>query len=309
MLLSIIIVNYNGKHFLIDCIESIRRNIDIPYEVIIVDNASSDDSQSFIRSNFPDIQLVCSNENLGFAKGNNLGAQHASGDLFLLLNNDTKILTALRPAIDYFISQPNIGILGCCLKNSDGSIQPSVGYYHSPFRLIFSWLIPKKLSWPTFVQRYEKRNKFYHETHDNVDWISAAFLLTSRKTWNTINGFDPDFFMYMEDIDFCQRGAMVNCPAAYFPGVHILHYEGGGKEWIGENAVLNSVDSYIIYTRKHYGTLAVAAVRVGLFLVFSIRSIAHLFTGISRTEQFGIHKSKVFLKAAVKLITTLFDND
>lgn len=136
LLLSVIIVNYNGLSFLGACLKALTRNVSCPYEIIIVDNNSSDDSRKYITKNWPDVRLICSPDNLGFAKGNNLGAECARGKFLLLLNNDTEILQSLQPLFDYFEDHPDTAIVGSRLRNPDGSVQPSVGHDHSPLRLL-----------------------------------------------------------------------------------------------------------------------------------------------------------------------------
>ncbi|MDP3564343.1 MAG: glycosyltransferase family 2 protein, partial [Methanoregula sp.] len=188
--LSVIIVNYNGLSFLEACLQALSRNVSCPHEIIVVDNNSSDGSSVYISKVWPDVRLICSPDNLGFAKGNNLGAEYARGRYLLLLNNDTEILEALQPLLDYFEDHPDTAVVGGRLRNPDGSIQASVGHDHAPFRLLFTWMLLRTCAWASSWQIFERRPEFYQHTHREVHWVSGAFLCIRRRTWQELAGFD-----------------------------------------------------------------------------------------------------------------------
>lgn len=301
MEISIIIVNYNGKEFLRECLDSIRKFLDISYEVIIVDNASIDGSQEYIKAEFPWVKLVESRENLGFAKGNNLGAEYATGDHILLLNNDTKLFTSLSKGIHYMKENEGIGIVGCRMVNPDGSIQPSCGFYHAPFRLITGWMVPTMLKWPSFIQLYEKRPSFYSKTHSEVDWVSGAFMLIKRVVWEKLKGLDSNFFMYLEDVDFCYRASKAGWKTAYFSDLSVLHYEGGTESWRSLNAFLYTMDSCRIYLLKHYGRISWYSVQFFLALIMLTRGCIHSLCGVTALDREGMKKGRIYFAAARRL--------
>lgn len=269
--LSIVIVNYNGRHFLDECLSSIRQLVLSSHEVVIVDNASSDGSAEHIEANFPEVKLVRSSKNTGFTGGNNLGVQAARGELILLLNNDTKLLTPLDQAIDKF-KDAKLGALGVHLVYCDGRNQPSVGYVHTPFRILLSWIGLSKFEWlPSLFRRTEYAPKFYESSHDNVAWVSGAFLLTRRDLWHKIGGLDERYFMYVEDVDYCKQLKYLGFMVSYIPSVKVVHYEGGGKAWIGQGALVRTMRSYRIYLSKHYGGLVSKMTGLLLSLVMALR--------------------------------------
>lgn len=136
MELSIVIVNYNGASYINDCLSSLSKNLSVSYEVIIVDNASTDDSLSIISEIEFDYKLIRSEINLGFSKGNNLGAEHASGEFLLLLNNDTILLSDLSEVIALMKKDTSIGIVGGCMYGTNNEYRYSVGYFPDPHRLL-----------------------------------------------------------------------------------------------------------------------------------------------------------------------------
>ncbi len=301
--LSVIIVNYNGIAFLAECLDSITEHVKLPFEVIVVDNASHDGSPDFIRANYPDVKLIASDENLGFGKGNNLGAKYAQGDYLLLLNNDTRISSAVGPLVQYMKKHKETGILGCRLLNRDGSVQHSIGYYHTPLRLLAGWLMPSKFSWPSCLQLYEKNPLFYQKSHASVEWITGAFMLIRRDVWDELDGMDPAFFMYMEDVDFCQRARQQGWMTAYSPEVSIIHYEGGAGEWRSKNAFLYTMDSYRIYLCKHYGTIAWNLTRYLLAVVFFARGLLHGLGRMTGLDSTGGRKAAIYFSAIRRLLS------
>lgn len=298
MKLSIIIVNYNGKQFLTECIESIRRFAPQPYELIIVDNASIDGSADFIAQNFFDVKLICSKLNLGFTGGNNLGAKSASGDLLLLLNNDTVLKTDLEPMVKAF-TDPQLGVLGCHLFYANGLNQPSVGYEHTPWRIMLSWLGISRISWlPNVFRRIETSPAFYALPHDQVAWVSGACFLTPRTLWQSVGGLDERYFMYVEDVDYCKRIQEQGYRVGYIPSVEVVHYEGGGKNWIGAAALKRTMRSYLIYLAKTNGKFTASCVALGLSLILFLRCISYSAFTLIRRDRLSADKLKGYLSAA-----------
>jgi GT2 family glycosyltransferase len=274
-MLSILIVNYNGLRFLRDCLDSVQQHVHCPHEVIIVDNASSDDSVAFIRENYPAVNLIASQVNTGFTGGNNLAARAAKGDLLLLLNNDTVILSDIQPAVDRFASE-RVGSVGVHLCYGDGRNQPSAGYAHTPARLFLSWLGLGGVNFlPTLFRRVETKLEFYQQDQADLAWVSGAFLLTPRALWESLGGLDERYFMYVEDVDYCHRVRQAGYEVAYMAGVDVMHYEGAGREWIGEMALMRTVTSYSLFLNKYYGKGVARLTKLGLGLVFLLRALAY----------------------------------
>ncbi|MDE2400458.1 MAG: glycosyltransferase family 2 protein [Burkholderiales bacterium] len=302
VVLSILIVNFNGKRFLTDCLRSIEEFTSCSHEVIIVDNASSDGSAEFIAQNFPNVRLIQSKKNLGFTGGNNLGADAAKGRILLLLNNDTVILKDLKTAIDE-LDNSTVGVVGAHLYYGDGRNQPSVGYEHTPWRLILSWLGMSAITWlPSIFRRTESSEDFYASPKANVAWVSGAFLLTRLALWRQLGGLDDRYFMYVEDVDYCKRARQSGYSISYLSDMKVTHYEGGGKSWLGEAALLRSMRSYLIYLRKFHTPFAASLTSTSLGLVMLARAASYALQGGSKKSHVTGEKMRAYFKAGRYLI-------
>lgn len=298
MLLSILIVNYNGMRFLHDCLSSIEEHVHCKHEVIIVDNASVDGSVDFIRHNFPWVKLIASQINTGFTGGNNLAASSASGDLLLLLNNDTVLLSDIQPALDS-IREVKVGIVGAHLQYGDTRNQPSAGYAHTPLRLILSWIgLSNFKLLPSVFRRVETSLDFYANDKSDLDWVSGAFLLTPRSLWEKLAGLDERYFMYVEDVDYCRRVKEAGYSINYVANVDVCHYEGAGRAWIGEAALMRTMTSYVLYLRKYYGDVVILATIFSLGLVMFSRALAFQVANMLSPSQVLREKKTAYFKAA-----------
>lgn len=308
---SVITVNFNGLHFLESFLASLNNVAfkQYTFETIIIDNASSDGSQVFLRER-KDICYIESSKNLGFTGGNNQAALKARGKVLLLLNNDTRIESCLDPLIDAALSE-STGAVGCRLVYGDGRLQFSVGLDHSPLRLVFSWLGLEKLHrLPPVFRRMQTDPLYYDIYHDNVDWISGACLATRRDIWNQLKGLDESFFMYCEDVDYCLRARNIGKNIIYIPDVKVTHYEGAGKVWVGSKALKRTVYSYNIFTRKHSGNLCAVLVMLSLGCVFFIRSIVFKCIAIVKKDNENRivfqDKSISYIRAAITSVACVF---
>ena len=284
--ISILIVNYNGKSFLGPCFESIRKYVTIPYEIIMVDNASHDGSVEYVTLNHPDIILIASKVNLGFAAGNNLAARVAKGKYLLLLNNDTLLQGDLRSVIDLFSSDIAIGALGCRMFGKNGEYRYSTGHFPSPLRL---------LSFVTIFNRNEpfKNGDFPIEKEPvyDVDWVEGSFILTRSDIWTSLAGMDEDYFMYGEDIDFCKRVNDNGFRVVYFPALSFIHYGGYSSSRLGM-----LVKGFRRYHKK-FSSLVVKSF-ANLILTFGLllKAVIYALISLAQGRGFGV-KSISCLKA------------
>lgn len=222
MKLSILIVNYNGKQFLESCLGSIRQHVPLEHEVILVDNASADGSVEYVRECFPDVRLITSDRNLGFAGGNNRAACEATGEYLLLLNNDTVLQNNITPILDLLDHNRSIGSAGARMLDGSGAYSKSAGHFPSPLRLIRIASVYKN-------DGYFGSGNFPESGQVNrciVDWVAGSFLLVRRSVWDQLHGLDDGYFMYGEDIDFCRRVRDAGLQTAYCPDVRYVHYCG-----------------------------------------------------------------------------------
>jgi GT2 family glycosyltransferase len=277
---SVVIVNYNGLRFMAECLDGLRDGGFTRYshEVIVIDNASSDGSQEYLRKR-GDIHYIESNLNLGFTGGNNRAAADARGRVLLLLNNDTRIDGPLDALIDQAL-QPGVGAVGPHLVYGDGRLQLSVGFEHTPLRIVLSWLgLQGMQRLPAVFRRMQTDPAFYQASHGRVDWVSGAVLATRTEVWRALNGLDDNFFMYCEDVDYCRRVAQQGLHVAYTADVKVTHYEGAGKAWIGGVAVARTSRSYFEFVTKHFGLDSARCMAVALSSLFFARSVACVLFG------------------------------
>lgn len=202
IVLSIIIINWNNKNILRDCLNSIySTHNNSKYEIIVVDNHSSDGSVELIRSGFSDVILLKNEENLGFARANNQAIKIARGSYILFLNNDTVITDTccFDRMIEYMKKNPKVGILGCKLLYSDGTLQ-SCGESFPSIWLIFKSQILFAKTW-----RRLGKNKQCDEYFKKVDFVCGACLMTRKTIFSEVGLLKEKYFMYGEDVEFCYR--------------------------------------------------------------------------------------------------------
>ncbi len=260
--LSIVIVSFNTAKLTIDCIKSIYKHTkNLDFEVVVVDNGSSDKSLKELKKlSYLNLKIIESKTNLGFGQGNNLGIKSSSGQYILLLNSDTLlVMDILKDMVDWMDKNPKIGVLSCALKNKDGSIQGSGGYFPTPLR-VFSWLtfledLPLisniiKPFHPMHLKSPIWKNEEFFNKEDERDWVTGAFMLIKKEVFKVAGMFDPEYFMYMEEVDLCFRIKKAGYKIMYVPRWEIIHLGGGSGS--GEKTILNEFKSLRIFYKKWY---------------------------------------------------------
>ena len=231
-MVSVIIINYNTYELTKACIESvIAHTKETHYEIILVDNASSERDPNDFKSAFPSIKLVISAENLGFAGGNNLGIKYAKGDLLLLLNSDT-VLTedSISKSANAFLSAKKIGVLGCRMTFPDGKVQFTARKFRS-----ISWELLDLFRFLLWFLPYEKRASlmlgkyFRHDKSAEADWLNGAFFMISKEVLNKLSEakLDDRFFMYAEDVLWCEQIKALGYRILFFADTTIIHINSG----------------------------------------------------------------------------------
>lgn len=240
MELSIIIVNYNGLNHLKNCFDSIAEKLTgISHEIIVIDNDSKDGSDQYIRENYPEVVLIASKVNLGFGKGNNLGVKYAKGEYLLLLNNDTIILSNLHSVLELLKNDERIGVIGINMLNAEKQYLQVTGHFPNP-RNMFQL---KKL----LTQGKEFKSGNFSKDYYEVDWIGGSFIMIKKELYMRVGGFDEDYFMYVEDVDFCKKVANLGYKRVFLPKFSYIHF-------VGFNSFKNKfiIKGYEIYLSKHY---------------------------------------------------------
>lgn len=274
--LSIIVVNWNVKELLQACLQSLleagRARPTLTIEIIVVDSASSDGSPQMVRDRFPQVRLIASPENLGYAKGNNVGIEVAQGRYLFLLNPDTVVQPdALGRMIEYMDAHPSVGVLGPQLLWPDGSVQssrrcfPTLGSLFWESTLLGQWF-PEN----AFIRRYHLADHPASQPQ-KVDWVVGAAILIRREAWQQVGPIDPDFFMYFEETDWCRRSAEAGWETHYLPAGQITHYEGKSSEQVVAARTLRFQRSKLRYTRKYFGRGWTSLLRLFLWLTFAFQ--------------------------------------
>jgi GT2 family glycosyltransferase len=232
---SVIILNYNTFSLTCDCINSlINFTGGISYEIILVDNASTECDPVIFLDKFPGLKLIRSAKNVGFAKGNNLGIEQASGDYILLLNSDTFLKEdSISKAVQCLKMHKEVGVIGCRMIYPDGTIQ----YTARKFRSI-SWELLDLFRFILYLLPYKKRSRlmlgkyFRHDEPVFCDWLNGAFFLFPKKIVSELpNGkLDDRFFMYGEDQLWCEHFSNLGYKNMFYPGTTIIHINSGSTD-------------------------------------------------------------------------------
>jgi hypothetical protein len=272
MRLSIITLNYKKPQMTVDCLASVakqyKRYIDAgDCEIIVVDNASGDDSVPYLRKHvkgWKNVRVVASDRNGGFGAGNNLGVAHAKGEYVLFLNNDTIVKDASAwEMIALMKADERIGAMGGILRNMDGAPQISSGKFFSPLSLIayLSGFEQFFMSSPKASGRLAL-----------VDWIKGAYLLIQRKTFLGIGGFDEHIFMYTEDMELCMRLKKAGYQLYIYPHTHVLHKDNGSSNRTFAVIHITRNIPYVLKKHRQYGlwVLAVALIYIKSVLLVLI---------------------------------------
>jgi GT2 family glycosyltransferase len=263
--LSISIVCHNNSALIQKCLQSIQeQTVGIGYEVMVVDNASADDSVAMIRRNFPQVRIIENAQNLFFTRAHNQAIRAAKGDYVLVLNPDTIVTDhAVAKMMDYIRTHERIGALGCKLLNPDGSIQPFCGKYHFLMWGFFEVLLINAFFPDNFI---EQRRRYPYEKltdGDEVDYISGACMLMSKKALNGAGLFDERFLMYSEEVDLCYRIKHAGYRVCVLPSAIVSHIGGSSSSRFGRRYI-NRIrqNSMLAYFRKHNGVTAYAVLKV-----------------------------------------------
>jgi GT2 family glycosyltransferase len=229
--LSIVIPTYNAHEWIQGCIDSI--NLHRPssdYEIIVVDDKSTDDTLAIVRKQFPGVRLFSNNKNVGFGKTANVGLAASAGEHILVLNNDTwmheRVLDAMIAFLD---AHSDVGIVGPKVLSGDGSLQQQCRRrIPTPTAaLLYFTGVAKLFPKNPRVARYLMTAADENETTE-VDSVSGACLMLRRQVLDALHGFDPEYYLYGEDMDFCWRAKLAGWKVVYFPGASITHFGGQG---------------------------------------------------------------------------------
>jgi GT2 family glycosyltransferase len=282
MLLSVIIVNYNVQYFLEQALLSVRKaSKGIDSEIIVVDNASTDNSVSMVQDKFPEAILIANRNNLGFSRANNQGILISKGRYVLLLNPDTIVREdTFRKCIDFMELHPDAGILGVKMIDGSGTFLPeSKRGFPSPFVAFskvfgLSGLFPKSRLFARYHLGYLDEN----QNHE-IDVVAGAFMFLRKKALEKTGLLDESFFMYGEDIDLSFRIKKAGYTVNYFADTTIIHYKGESTRKGSINYILTFYNAMKIFARKHFSGSKATVFIALIYCAIYLRAFLALLTG------------------------------
>ncbi len=253
--LSIIIVNYNTRDLLRQCLETLS----LEAEIIVVDNASTDGSPEMVEKEFTGVKLIRNQKNVGFAQANNQAFRQARGQNILFLNPDTIVLgQAPLKMVEWLKQHPKAGILGCQILDEDKKVRSSGGFFPNLWRVF--WWMSGLDHFPLIarvVGAYHSPVSFFTVKRE-LDWVQGCALLARKEVIEKIGGFDEKFFMYAEEVDFCLRAKKAGWQIWFTPEIQIIHL-GGEKT---ERPILGEYGSLLYFFKKHFVSWQMPALRL-----------------------------------------------
>jgi GT2 family glycosyltransferase len=250
---SIVVISYNTREMTLDCLQSIAAETQTLHEVILLDNASKDNSAECVAAQFPDVQLIAEIENHGFAQGNNIAIQHARGKYILLLNPDTVVMDgAIDQLVAFAQARPDAGIWGGRTLYGDRSLNPTSCYSRMSLWSLASQVLGlTSLFRSNPIFNTEGYGGWRRDSERQVDIVTGCFLLIERTFWDELNGFDPAFVMYGEETDLCLRAHVLGARPRITPEATIVHY-AGASEKVRSDKMVRLLRAKVLLIKRHF---------------------------------------------------------
>lgn len=295
--LSTIIVSWNVEEQLRQCLQSIyaQGRTPVKAEVLVIDNASIDNTVSMITKGFPQVKLITNKENQGFAAANNQGICLAQGRYVMLLNPDTEIVgNALFEMMAYLDQHPEVGLVGPQLLNSDGTVQSSRRRFPTlATAFVESTILQRYLSRSSILANFYVKDKPDDITQE-VDWLVGACLLVRSEVIKQVGMLDERFFMYLEEVDWCYRIKKAGWKIVYLPAAQVIHHYGQSADQNVPRRHIYFNDSKCKFYEKYYGVVIARMLRwfiIATFLFQMVEEGAKLALGHKRKlrrERLGV---------------------
>ena len=295
--LSIIIVNWNTKEYLLHCIDSIlQKKGSIPMEIIVIDNGSRDRSGEEVKRQFPGLRLIENGRNLGFAKAVNQGLRVSSGRYLLLLNPDTQLREgAIEKLVSFMESHAEAGVAGAQLLNGDGSKQNSIANFPS----LTTELLNKNLLRRLFPKKFPGKEKDYPEPIE-VDSVIGACMMVRRDVLDQVGLLDEDYFLFLEETDWCYRIKRTGWRIYHVPQAEVYHFQGKSAEAVKKEARVEFYRSRYHFFKKNRGQLQWFFLLMGLIVRLGVQWF--LITGACLFTFFRVKKWRQRLSVLAYLI-------
>ena len=277
---AVIIVSWNCREELRRCLYSVTRCSSPQTDIIVVDNASSDDTAKMIKVEFPDIQFIPLDKNIGFGRANNIGLQKTDADFIFILNPDTIVLQDTIPLLtDFLVKNPQCGLAAPAILDDRRRVVPST--FHFP-DLINYWT-EHSLLLPLFEKiRNPGPDKKNFSKIRKIDWATGAAFMLRREHIPEPGLFDEHFFMYSEDADLCKRLEENNVPRFYVPSAQVIHSHRGSSKKARTFTIFHLFNSMVLYYRAHKGRMERFFLRLSISTDMCLRYIYLLISSPGR---------------------------
>jgi GT2 family glycosyltransferase len=303
VIVSIIIVSWNTRDYLNQCLESLTPAVcRHPMEIIVVDNASSDGSPELVESRFPRVRLIRNQVNLGFAKANNLGTAASSGRYVCLINSDVKVLPdCISRLVDYSEQHPDVGMAGPRIIGADGKLQRSCRGFPTLWNMLcralaLDTIFPRRKWLTGYSLSY-----WSQDCIRQVDILTGCFWLIRRETLARVGLLDESFFMYGEDMDWCKRFRLGGSKVVFVPLAEAIHYGGASSSNSPIRFYIEKQRADLQYWKKHHSRVATACFFLISCLHLLLRTAGYslallLHNGARHIYQHKVKRSVVCLK-------------
>jgi GT2 family glycosyltransferase len=272
---SVVIVVWNAKTYVLECLESLREHCAGVYsEVIVVDNASSDGTPDMVAERFPEFQLIRNSENLGFARANNTGMSQCTGEYVCLVNSDVKFTSdCITPMLDYLAGHADVGMVGPQMLGANGEVRRSTMRFPTVWNSFSRALGLDVLFKGSRVFGGMMMSDFDHRKTGEVEVLNGWFVLARRSAIERVGLFDPQFFMYGEDVDWSYRFHQEGQKLVFFAETGAIHYGGASSAQAPVRFHLELYRATWQYWRKHRGWLAQRAFLATVVIHHALRAL------------------------------------
>lgn len=300
--LSIVIVNWNTRDLLHNCLASLENACPgLVFEVFVVDNNSADGSAGMVADSFPAFQLISSGGNLGFSKGNNLAFGQCRGDFVLLLNPDTVCPDgSLSHLVSFSVGRKNLGAVSPLLTDGEGTPTITSGYFPSARFHWLGFIDPLRKLTARNLHRRVVHTPARQEPSGMVEYIAGACFLIPRKALELVGPLDDRFFMYFEETDWCWRARKAGLEIWYCNETEVVHLEGKAAEKASTFTTRQFQKSYRLFVEKNYGSGQVWKFRLAQFLEFGTKGILRSLVPWNRKVNKGL-AATYLMRARIQL--------
>jgi len=249
--ISIIIVNWNTKDFLRACLESVYKYPPaVDFDVVVVDNASTDGSQEMVEADFPQARLIQNEANMGFAKANNQAIRESKARFALLLNSDAEVLDgSIDGLYNLLVKNPKVAVAGPLIRNPGGRIEESCGAIQTPFAILATKLTRLNSTLFRFMRKWASHRK--PQGLERVDWVTGACMMIRCSALDQVGLFDENIFMYFEDADLCYRMRKAGWLIMVDSSIEIFHYRGASNSGKKRSSISYKKSRRYFYS-KHF---------------------------------------------------------